>query len=881
MIQLQNISKYYYTETSVTQALRKVNLEFCRGEFVAITGESGSGKSTLLNLISGVDTFDEGEMYFQGKPTFQYDDSDWEDFRREQIGFIFQDYQLIGHYTALDNVLSALLIMGDEEEDVEETALQYLEKVGLKEMAAQRASELSSGQKQRLSIARALAKNTMVIVADEPTGNLDSNTGTEIVRLLKELSEEKLVLMVTHNYEQAEPYVTRKIRLHDGEVVADVTVNENQRETAKGQDREERPEGKTKDAERAREGDEERPEGKAKDAERAGEGDEERPEGKAKDAERAGEGNEERLEGKAKDAEKAGEGDEERPEGKAKDAEKSREDNSPEAYREGKKRLCRKQRRNARWFAVLNRKTQFGRALSFRIFFMFLAIASFVLIGQLFLRRDDTNTRVYDSSIFTQKNDSRLAVRHVDGGEITDQDVEKLRDVRNVVQVDKYDYCNDVNYYVKKGDDYQFKYGTMGRYGQERNNLEEEGLTEEKREDGGALTSQEGTPEFLKQDKFMRSDTCITEEDLSAGTLPKERYDIVVGAADRSKLGKTMKIYFTSDSIFGSNEYYFHEFHVVGVLKEETAQIYFHGDFCRMLTASAEGDEVILEYYYDIRVGYLGSNRFILTIGDDLEYDAEDPVLRASINYVPDAMRYDMGDMQVEEALPGQTRFHFNYNAMRIGTPEELKEIDKNPEEKQLTCHVMDIFNNYSGSFLEVPEELFNKYYCRKPAQASVYIKNYTKTDSVIKKLEEMGYTAVSTYRLSSGEYDEAKVSERLMFIGISAGILFVLFAVGIMILRALLRVHIGDYRVLKNLGLQMSVIYRISLYEILRYILETTVAAVIVMVGLWAAGVSFISGFMIYYGVTAYLLFVLYNVTIGCLAVAGFNRLLERRIVS
>ena len=112
MIRLENIYKYYYSESSVTQALRNVNLEFSKGEFVAITGESGSGKTTLLNVISGIDTYDEGEMYVNGQPTFQYDDDDWEAYRRNKIGFVFQNYNLIGHYTVLDNMISALLILG-------------------------------------------------------------------------------------------------------------------------------------------------------------------------------------------------------------------------------------------------------------------------------------------------------------------------------------------------------------------------------------------------------------------------------------------------------------------------------------------------------------------------------------------------------------------------------------------------------------------------------------------------------------------------------------------------------------------------------------------------------------------------------------------------
>lgn len=224
-IKLQNISKYYYSETAVTQALQGINLEFRMGEFVAITGESGSGKSTLLRIISGMDTFDDGELYVDGQPTFQYDEDDWEEYRRTKIGFVFQDYSLIGHYTAKENIVSALLIMGVPEKEAGDKAIHYLERVGLSAQRDQRASKLSSGQKQRLSIARALAKDTDIIVADEPTGNLDSETGAQIVKLLRDLSQDHLVIMVTHNYEQVEKYVTRKVRLHDGALILDVSEN--------------------------------------------------------------------------------------------------------------------------------------------------------------------------------------------------------------------------------------------------------------------------------------------------------------------------------------------------------------------------------------------------------------------------------------------------------------------------------------------------------------------------------------------------------------------------------------------------------------------------------------------------------------------------------
>ena len=226
MLKLENISKYYYSSSSVTCALRKVNLEFKLGEFVAITGESGSGKTTLLNLISGLDSYEEGEMFVNGHQTSFFDESDWEKYRKEEIAFIFQNYNLIDSFTVLENVIVSYLIDGYSFSEAKEKAKEKIKLVGLEKDSSKKAAKLSGGQKQRLSIARALAKETNIIIADEPTGNLDAENGVAILSLLKELSKDKLVIVVTHNQGQIEPFVTRKIKLHDGEIVLDQIVEE-------------------------------------------------------------------------------------------------------------------------------------------------------------------------------------------------------------------------------------------------------------------------------------------------------------------------------------------------------------------------------------------------------------------------------------------------------------------------------------------------------------------------------------------------------------------------------------------------------------------------------------------------------------------------------
>lgn len=221
MLRLERVSKFYSADGLVSTGFTKVDLEFDIGEFVAITGESGSGKSTLLNVISGLDSYEEGEMYVGGKPTSGFSKEELEDYRKQYIGNIFQTFNLINSYTVYQNVELVLLTSGYSREEIPDRVTDIIEKVGLSAYAKTKASKLSGGQKQRVAIARALAKETPIIVADEPTGNLDSQSAADVIRLLAELSKDKLIIIVTHNYDQVEPYVTRKITMHDGRVAED------------------------------------------------------------------------------------------------------------------------------------------------------------------------------------------------------------------------------------------------------------------------------------------------------------------------------------------------------------------------------------------------------------------------------------------------------------------------------------------------------------------------------------------------------------------------------------------------------------------------------------------------------------------------------------
>ena len=410
-IKLQNISKYYYSETAVTQALQGINLEFRMGEFVAITGESGSGKSTLLRIISGMDTFDDGELYVDGQPTFQYDEDDWEEYRRTKIGFVFQDYSLIGHYTAKENIVSALLIMGVPEKEAGDKAIHYLERVGLSAQRDQRASKLSSGQKQRLSIARALAKDTDIIVADEPTGNLDSETGAQIVKLLRDLSQDHLVIMVTHNYEQVEKYVTRKVRLHDGSLILDVSENmdTNQKsEVSENMDTDQKSEvSENMDTDQKSEVSENTDTDQKSEMSENVDNNEKTSDGKKSES------NEERL----------------------------------------------RDRTIGRIFVRMNAVRQPEKIALFMGFFLAAAIVSFLFIGQLLMNADDIYTKKYSATSFARKDDKRISIRRKDQKFMTKKDIDQLTKMKHVVSVDQYDIVNDVNYYFEEGKDYRQEYG--------------------------------------------------------------------------------------------------------------------------------------------------------------------------------------------------------------------------------------------------------------------------------------------------------------------------------------------------------------------------------------------------------------------------------------
>ena len=221
MLQIKNISKQYKTGDLVQDALKDVSLNFRDNEFVSILGPSGSGKTTLLNIIGGLDRYDSGDLIINHVSTKNYKDRDWDSYRNHTIGFVFQSYNLIMHQTVLSNVELALTIGGISKKERKARALKALDEVGLKEQAHKKPNQMSGGQMQRVAIARALVNNPDILLADEPTGALDTETSVQVMELLKKVAKDRLVIMVTHNPELAEEYSTRIVKLKDGKVTDD------------------------------------------------------------------------------------------------------------------------------------------------------------------------------------------------------------------------------------------------------------------------------------------------------------------------------------------------------------------------------------------------------------------------------------------------------------------------------------------------------------------------------------------------------------------------------------------------------------------------------------------------------------------------------------
>ena len=759
MIRLKDVTKYYYSDTSVTQGLQKINLEFKLGEFVAITGESGSGKSTLLNVISGMDTYEEGELYFGEQETSGFSEEEWEDYRRNHISLIYQSYNLIDSYSALENIESVLLICEETlgkmtKQQRKERAMEVLASVGLEKHAHHKASHLSSGQKQRLGIARALAKNTDIIIADEPTGNLDIENGKAVMEILHKLSKDKLVIVVTHNYEQAAPYVTRKVRLYDGEVAENIEIAHV----------------------------------------------------------------------------------DERNEAEAVAKLKVQETEKPK-FSDTFKTALR--------FVHLNIKGQPHRTFFLFTFIFLTSLAMLIFIGSLCGAGDDTQTKNNDTTTFSNVADNRLIVKRMDGALLTEEDYKKISKIQYVTSTEKYDGANDINYYWKVNEDYRVTYKTVANGNVEFREVD-----------------------FYGKENYLRSCNCLSKSDLKEGKLPENYNEVVVSSKYADKLGKEIDFYFKNSNDWGSADYVGITMKVVGVIKENTEQVYFSESMARSLNVEYE-DMYRLEYTLHREILNKTTQELKVTdapksimsvlyiINDTLE---ENQVRLSNLIYS------DLQDLDTERTRNIETILEDMIISVRyVGGKPELR----------LNAKLKAGGTLHSDSVVEVSEEFFSQIFPDLSGQQyAVYIRDYAYTDKVIDALYKQGYEGLSVVRFSATTYNDAKLQEKMVMLGISAGATVVIFFLGIFVVTGMLRMKKGDFFILRSLGLKTSVLKKINYINVT---VLTAISLFIVNVGaiVLAIGLDAANDIIKYMEPIHYICVILLNLSMVLISAWRFNKFL------
>lgn len=791
MIRLKNISKFYKdSENNITTGLKKVSMEFEKGEFVVIAGESGSGKSTLLNIISGMLPYEEGELYFCGKETSYFGKEEWEAYRRNYISVVYQDYNLIDSYTVLQNVETALLIAGTSKEEANEKAKKYIDKVGLTEQINNRASNLSSGQKQRLSIARALAKETDVIVADEPTGNLDEENGRQISAIFKELAEDHLVIMVTHNYEQVKDLATRKIRLYNNELAEDVVLKEKNdiEDVVTKVDPDEGLDKKEKD---------------------------------------------------------------------------------------------KKRRNTINRFVWINKKAQPKR--NFLMFSVYVALltALFVFVGTIISNSDDATSKIYDNGKMPNDDKTRMIAVREDGTIMTDEDIEKILNIDHVKYVDKYDYVGDINYYFKKDKDYRLVYNRQ--------------------------LSETDTPEktevkLVENDKYMKSVSCLSKENIVEGKIATGRYEVVVSEEDKKLLGETVTFYFACPNRWKGDAIIGVDMKVVGVTDVEKHECFFSEVFCRDLSVSFFD---INSAMYTVGIEPYGAGVIppeILANIDESTLETMDTTVwtyqnEGTVNedFTPVFRQYQ-SVLIINESLEGNqvilspNFFATNYKLAiddsviqyylynEVAFTYYYRDEEGNKQKTNMALELLCAENKSTSQIMEVSEELFNKLFPnRNINQVCIYVEDYAYVDDVMSELTAAGYFNFNVFRVGAKEYDEATVMMKLQIICISLGASVAIFFVGILIIHMMMKLKKKDFMVYECLGMDHRIRYDIIKTDLTINAVVAYIVVMIIVLILNVKNVELFVNIIKYYRWYSYLMLLVISVVMARLTARMYNKYLMK----
>lgn len=730
ILNLSDISKYYTSGQSVVMGLNSINLSFERGEFVAITGESGSGKSTLAKVVAGILPYESGELYVNGAPTSHYDSADWERYRGRTISFISQNYDILPGCSVLDNVVSALRLIGIEKKQAVQRAEEILHQVELWGLKKRRAAKLSSGQKQRLSIARALAKPAPILIADEPTGNLDEENSKKVIELLAAAAKERLVLMVTHDFEGAADYVSRKITLRDGVITSDVTL---------------------------------------------------------------------------------------RP---------------VEEVVEQPKQVVQKKKGMGLYTAGLQIGSRPVWSTIMLLFFAMSAFAVFAFLGTFIVNLDDSNTRIYDNSAFRNGDKERIVVMRQDGGEMTQEDWDRLLAVENVDSLERYGYVTDLSYFYRREVDINYDYNGI---------VDAMGTTIAVRQD----VSLKGNG------KFMQTVPLFTEERgfLTAGRLPENMYE-VVAVGDESLIGELLPMYIQDTKNWGKDYYLNFMVEVVGVT-ELGDGLYFSDQLGRIITEYQSCDDehqmIYLlhrpEYYNDpelLEMAAEASQKGEVLFELPNYYQGELEVwTKVDVIPVVDKEGNPIDPIEIKTWL---TNFLCNQRMFGLALTWDVKMC----EELGGMSHT---FRNYEVKgyhpstyqyAVTLPEEAFGQFVGNSTGnQVSIMATDYAYVEEIVEKVNELEYIAVSPYQLGTTLQDEGLAAERMQTLKVCLIALGAAVLLQLVVLKAMFGMENEAFRMLADLGLTCGDAKRSVTWQVIFFAFAGQLLAALGVGGCWLLNVE------------------------------------------
>lgn len=746
VLKLENLSKYYASQSSVVMGLSGVNLSFSTGEFVAVTGESGSGKSTLAHVLGGMLPYEAGELYVGGKPTSHYDASDWERYRGEMIGFISQNYGILAGNTVLENVEIALRLSGVEKRAVKARALALLEEVELREMCRRRASKLSSGQKQRLAIARALAKPSRILIADEPTGNLDRENSDKVISLLQRASRDRLVILITHEFDEVRDVATRHIVLSDAVVVTDARLT---------------------------------------------------------------------------------------PTRPCPDTHGLLRDALPQA----------KKPRLAPYIAAMTLR---ARPTFCTIVCLLLALTSFIsfaLLGTFTVALDDTPTKIYTPDAFYNGDPDRIVVMKPGGERFTEQDLADLLSVKYTTSVERWGYVHDCSYYYRPDTDYRsYTEIINGPNYHPLLNPDDFQVTE--------------AVKFIENELYVRTVPVVGDGLAYEGALPTRAYEVLSADPDY-KIGDTVKVYIRNRAEWSISSYISAVFTVVGTTNEGEG-LYFSDQLAAALSHASKkavyGSSVFLNRDYLVLLLPYDPESYVITsyyeeASQDDSQDAsqdvteqertETPIIGDVSSSIVIGPGYDKGPEGTMK-IPADGKIELGEN--EICLPEHLAGVARikpggmgvlqNMTTSEYV-HLEGFFNATYARLVLVSPELFERVTDTTPDnQLSLYIKDYAYADRVMAALDDMGYLSISPFRLGATMTDEALAGERSTTLAVCLGALVLIFALQIILLKAMFSSLNEHFRLLSHIGLRSPHAYRsLSLLLLSFAVIGEAIGAAIVLI--------------------------------------------------